>query len=322
MHDFDPHPLFFHGHLQTLGTRFFTPAGPPAKPLRVELGQGDALIAMVAYPPEWKSGDPIVVLVHGLTGSSQSAYMCRMAGLAHAKGVASVRVNLRNAGEGLGLSRRPYNSGKSDDIRCVLQTLAQLHPASRVALAGYSLGGNITLKLAGELDAFPVPNLAAAAAVNAPIDLSRCADALVEPQNKMYDWYFVNALVADAKKAGLLGPDMPRVVFPKAMTLRIFDDVFTAPRSGYAGAEDYYTRCSSGPLLPKVTLPTLLVTSQDDPFVPFACYRDASFSSAIETDFPARGGHCAYIGRDNRWGFRFWAEERLMRFLLPKLLNN
>ncbi len=315
--DFVPHPLLRGGHVQTIATRFFRPAPPPAERLEVRLPDGDTLVAMISYPPGWKQGDPIVLLVHGLSGSSRSGYLVRMARLSLARGLAAVRINLRNAGEGAGLAQRPYHSGRSEDIRAILGEVARRHPQSSLGLIGYSLGGNITLKLAGELHEHPVPALQAVAAVAAPIDLSLAADALARRENILYETYFIRALIADARvqsrMAGLPLPD-----FGRRPTIRTFDDRYTAPRSGFAGAEDYYARASSGPLLAHVPIPTLLISAQDDPFVPFSMYRDARFSSLVETDFPRFGGHCAFIGS----GFpnvRFWAEERAVGFVAERL---
>ncbi len=310
---FRPHPLLPTGDLQTLATRFFSPVPPASERLVFAVGAGDAVVGMLSLPPAFRAGDPVVVLVHGMTGSSQSAYVVRMAHQVMASGAAALRLNLRNAGEGAGLSRLPYHSGRSDDLRKVLQSLAARFPGSPLAVIGYSLGGNITLKLAAEHTDAPVEGLRAVASVAAPIDLALCSRALEQWRNRIYQFYFVRGLMAEAHGlARALGE--PPVPFPREMTVWKFDDHFTAPRSGFTDAAAYYAASSSGPRLRAVTLPTLLVTAQDDPFVPFAAYRDAQLSPSITPRYARSGGHCGFIAADSTR--RFWAEAECVAFVM------
>jgi uncharacterized protein len=283
-----------------------------------------------------------------MTGSSQSSYLVRMARMALTRGAAAVRVNLRNSGEGAGLSRLPYHSGRSDDIRAVLAHFSRAHANSPLGLIGYSLGGNISLKLTAELAEHPIPALGATASVAAPIDLSLCADALCYPSNRIYEVYFVRRLMADARLLAAAhpdaGPPLPPLGFARRMTIRTFDDRFTAPRSGFSGAAEYYAKSSSAPMLSRITIPTLLVTAQDDPFVPFRMYAEATLSKHIHSLYPRHGGHCAFIGGGLEDGYRFaagvlrpnvrsendfanpaknvfWAEQRAMDFVWGHIAN-
>lgn len=318
MHDFVPHPWLVTGHLQTLGTRLFQPAALAGERLRVDLGNGDALVALVNEPPSATPGGPVLVLVHGMTGSSSSGYMIRIARAALGRGAVVVRMNMRNCGEGEGCSRLPYHSGRSDDLRALLGAVAMRYPGRPIGVIGYSLGGNVTLKMAGELPEHPVAGLQVVATVAAPIDLAAAADALTEPRNWLYDQYFVRGLVAGAELISRAHADVPAPAFPRRMTVRRFDDMYTAPRSGFRGAADYYARCSSGPLLARIPVPTLLMTAADDPFVPMGSYENATLSPHVVPLYTRRGGHCAYIGRRDGKTV-FWAEERALDFVLARL---
>lgn len=317
MNDFVPHPWFVTGHLQTLGTRLFQPRAFPGRRMRVALAGGDALAVIVNEPPAAAPGAPVIVLVHGMTGSSSSAYMIRIARAALARGAVTVRMNMRNCGEGAGLSRLPYHSGRSDDLRAVLAAVAARFPERPIGVIGYSLGGNVTLKMAGELREHPVPALRAVASVAAPVDLAAAADALAEPRNWLYDQYFVRSLVAEARLISQAFPDVPEPAFPRRMTVRRFDDLYTAPRSGFLDAADYYAKSSSGPLLARVPVPTLLITAGDDPFVPIRSYEQAVLSPQVQPILTRHGGHCAYISRRNGRTV-FWAEERALHFILER----
>src|SRR5262249_35064204 len=148
-----------------------------------------------------------------------------------------------------------------------LARLGELCPGSPLLLIGVSLGGNLALKLAGESADRPVPGLAGVGVLAPPIDLERCSDLLALPRNRVYEQRFARDLVRSARRRQYSFPDLPPVRFPDLLTVRGFDDLYTAPRSGFADAVDYYRRASSLPLIPHIPVPTLILTARDDPFI-------------------------------------------------------
>lgn len=186
--------------------------------------------------------------------------MERIASRLLAQGLRTVRLDQRGAGKGLPLARRCYHAGRSEDVRAALEEMHRWSPASPIALVGVSLGGNLALKAAGEMGEHPIPYLERVAAMNPPIDVHRCAVLMAQPRNRVYDQYFVNLLVKDAWQRQRYFPDLPPLAFPRRMTTRLFDDLYTAPRNGFADALDYYRRSSSLPLIGRITVPTLILT--------------------------------------------------------------
>src|SRR5262249_52611177 len=154
----------------------------------------------------------------------------------------------------------------SGDVRTVLKELAQACPTSPVALIGFSLGGNIALKLAGEARTHPVPNLGCVAAVSPPIDMVQCAALLAAPRNRLYELHFLRCLLRQVRQRRRYFPDLPALRFPRRMTIGLFDELYTAPLGGFQNALDYSRRASSLPLLRSIHVPTLILTARDDPF--------------------------------------------------------
>lgn len=296
-------------HVQTvLGALW---KGPPwTAPVRehhVRLEDGDRLVIHVSRTDEWRPGDPIAVLVHGMGGTHQSGYVRRTARRLLARGVCVARADLRGCGRGLPLARRSYNGGCSADVRAVAAELHRESPASSLYLIGFSLGGNIVLKLAGEAAAAPVPGLARVAAVAPPIDLVRSSELISRPRNRGYELYFLRDLVALINERQRCFPDAPPVRFPRRLTLRLFDDLYTAPRGGFADALDYYRRSSSFPLIPKIPVPALILTARDDPFVAVEPFEELKAPCHVEVRVVPRGGHLGFLGPDGAGGVR-WAE--------------
>ncbi len=187
-------------------------------------------------------------------------------------------------------------------------------PKSPLWLAGVSLGGNVSLKLAGELPEHPVPGLRRVAALNPPIDLERCSRLLELPRNRFYDRRFARGLVAEARQRHLHFPDLPAPSWPRRLTVRQFDEVYTAPRNGFPGALEYYRRASSFPLIARIPLPTLVLTARDDPFVAVEPFEELRVPGHVEVRIARRGGHVGYLGWQGGRVVR-WAERRLVDWL-------
>lgn len=315
--DFRPLPLLGNPHVQTVLGSLMPAEGLrlPAQVHVVPLPDGDALAAHDTTPPGWHPGRPIAVLVHGLGGCHQSRYLVRLTNLLSEQGIRVVRVDLRGAGAGLRLARRLYNAACSADVRGVADFFLRDAPGSPLLLAGFSLGGSIVVKLAGEASAEPLPGLRAVAAVNPPLDMLRCSEMLA--RLPFYDRYYARNLRAQVQRHQRVVPDAVPVRFPRDLTVRLFDEIYTAPRGGFANALDYYEKASSLPWAPRIQVPALLVTARDDPFIPVEPFEQLSPRPGLEVHIVARGGHLGYVGRDGAGGLR-WIERRVARWLVAQ----
>ena len=314
---FVPHPLVRNGHLQTIVGRFVLASRPglTSTDHLVEVSDGDRLLVHESVPPNWAAGDPVAILVHGLSGSAQSPYVIRLALRLRKKGVRVVRMNLRGAGAGFGLARGIYHAGRSDDVRRVAEWAADRTGNSRLALVGFSLGGNLVLKLAAEANQEPVAGLDCVVAANPPIDLAACCRAIQRRSNRIYDRNFVRQLRSDIERLHRRFPELGPVSFPKSMTVYGFDELYTAPRNGFAGADDYYARSSAGPLIPSIGHPGLVVHSEDDPFVPAEPFKSLRFPERLALELIPGGGHLGYVSHNRFEGDRRWLDSRLSAWL-------
>jgi predicted alpha/beta-fold hydrolase len=261
---------------------------------------------------------PTVLLVHGLEGSSHSQYMLGNSARAWAAGCNIIRMNMRNCGGTEDLSPTLYHSGLSGDVATVMQTLATEKGLKSFALVGYSMGGNLVLKLAGELGANGPDYLKAVVGISPAMDLGVSADALHSISNRVYEWKFLIGLRRRfRRKAELFPQNYSTVGLERIATLRQFDDKITARYSGFAGADDYYHRASSTRVAPQIAVPTLILHALDDPFIRMLPSTRATLLAnhrvrLVET---AHGGHCAFLapaaGYDG-----YWAEKLLLDFLL------
>jgi predicted alpha/beta-fold hydrolase len=224
-------------------------------------------------------------------------------------------MDLRGTGAGLALARGCYNAGRSEDVRAALAEVHRWSPDSPLLLLGVSLGGNISLKLAGELPVFPVPGLRRVAALGPPIDLEHCSRLLARPSNRLYEHSFLNLLVAEARQRQRLFPDLPPLRLPRRLTMRLFDDLYTAPRCGFADALDYYGRASALPLVGRIPLPTLILTARDDPFIAVEPFEGLRAPENVAVHIAPHGGHLGFVGWDGAGGIR-WGERRVLDWLL------
>ena len=266
---FYPFPFARSGYLQTIyGT--YWPILKPSRPDRfhhIQLADGDVLVAAENRPPGWRAGARVMLLVHGLTGSFESTYMQRTCRRMNRKGYLVLRLNLRHCGPGAGLARRPYHAGVSDDTRAVLEWIKLKFPGSPVTQIGFSLGGNVTLKMAGEDGAKPTGNLDSVVAISPPVDLGAAGRRMSEPANRVFERSFVRALARDVERMRLAFPDLEPLVLPPAPSLRQFEEAFATRRAGFATVADYHRECSSLRFIPAIKIPTLILCAADDPVV-------------------------------------------------------
>jgi predicted alpha/beta-fold hydrolase len=310
---FRPVPLLSSPHLQTFVGNFFSLARAPAsEPRLVALPDGDRLALQVSTPAGWREDGPTVVLVHGLCGSDSSTYMMRQATKLVRGGVRAVRLNLRGNGSGEGLARRPYHGGCSDDVRAALEDLRAAWPRSPMSLVGFSLGGNIVLKLAGELGAAGPDLLAQVVAVCPAIDLYACWRRI--RQWPLYERRFVNLLRAEMVRRHALTRE-PYPTFERPPSLFEFDDAYTAPRVGFAGARAYYDGSSAVRVIASIAVPCRVLYAEDDPIIDADVLRDAPFPPGSQLVRSARGGHLGFVGLSRR-GVR-WMDEVVLGWVGP-----
>lgn len=305
---FRPFPGVGGPHLQTiLAARLVLPLEPRSERRLVELPDGDRLSLHVSRPEPHRPGAPVAILAHGLCGSHRSPYLQRISRSLAARGVVAVRVNLRGCGSGRGLAQRPYHSGRSEDLLAVARWARAEFADSPLTLAGFSLSGNIALKLAAELGERAGEIFSRVIAVCPPIDLAACAERLARRENRLYHSYFVRALVHDIRDRERLFPDIGFTELPRPVTLVGIDDLYTAPRSGFRDAADYYARCSAGPLLSRISVPTRVLYAADDPLVDAAALDAIPRRAPFDITRTDHGGHMGYLGRFGslRWMDRF-----------------
>lgn len=314
---FEPHPWLRNGHAQTIAGRYL-PSGSldlPSTGHEVPLADGDRLSVLESIPENWRPGDPVAVLVHGLAGCARSPYVVRLARMLMGMGVWVARMNLRGAGSGFGLARGIYHAGRTEDLRAVVAWLAGRAPRSSIALVGFSLGAGLTLKLAAEVAERELDGLDCVIAANPPIDLAACAQAMQRPENRIYDWNFVRWLLAQVDRLHRRFPELGEPALGRVHSVYDFDDRYTAPRNGFASADDYYARSSTLRLLPRIELPGLVVHSADDPFIPSEPFRRAGFPPSLTFELTPRGGHLGYLSRSRWQGGRRWLDARLATWL-------
>jgi predicted alpha/beta-fold hydrolase len=315
---FRPHPLLFGGHLQTLAGVYLPGPATAYRAVRhqVAVSDDDAVVLHDDCPAGWRPGDRTALLLHGLSGCHTSQYMQRIAAKLNDAGIRTFRKDLRGCGAGANLARLPYHSGRSDDAVAALRFIAELCPASPATIIGFSLGANIVLKLLGELGASQCSGLDSAVAISPPVDLKACSKNLSRWSNKIYDDHFVRSLWRTARSRANGNGAMDRsskhrtggFQFPQRRPRRLydFDDVYTAPISGFRDAEHYYRMCSSGQFVPAIRLPTLVIAAADDPMIPVRLYDRVAWPADVQLHITTGGGHLGFIGRrgddlDCRW---------------------
>ncbi len=256
-----------------------------------------------------------VVLVHGLEGSSASQYILGVSARAWAAGFNVIRMNMRNCGGTDALTPTLYHSGLSGDVGAVISHFTAKFGLERVALVGYSMGGNLVMKLAGEWGS-RAP-LVAVAAVCPAVDLAPGSDALHEPANRLYEVRFLRGLMRRFRLKAALFPDRYEGgdVGP-VRSLREFDDKIVARYCNFRDADDYYYRAAAARVVDRVAVPTLVLYSADDPFVRILPETRARLHENPHVDFveTAHGGHCAFLSRDPGDDIH-WAEATVIRYL-------
>lgn len=313
---FNPVPFFRDNFSQTiLGTLFNVNLFTHSETQYVKLSDGDQLAMEVTTPTGWKETDPTVMLVHGLCGSHRSPYLIRLTRRLLKKGIRAVRFNLRGCGSGRGLAKRFYHCGLSGDIQAGLAHLKKAIPNSPTILIGFSLGGNLVLKLAGELREGAKDYMDEVYAVSPPIELVSSMRLLSHPDNKLFERYFLKHLLSDVEYLETRFPDVEKMEFPEDLTILDFDELYIAPRIGYSSAFDYYKASSAINVVPNIKIPCKILFAEDDPIINPDDIDKIPLPEQVEVFKTDRGGHLGFLGMPNQgYGFR-WMDGLLMSWV-------
>jgi predicted alpha/beta-fold hydrolase len=308
------------GHVQTIAS-FLMPRRihlPAAEERLVEVAPGIKVRCWCHWQPNRAEAMTLIV-VHGLEGSSESQYMTGVARNGLAAGMNVVLMNQRNCGGMDHFAPTLYNSSLSADVAAVAKSVIENDSVSRFALVGFSMGGNLVLKLAGEWGKDHPAQFRAVAAVCPAMDLAASADALHEPANRIYEWYFLMQLFRRLRGKAKVFPDHFDLQRLRGVTsLRLFDDQVTAHYCGFTGADDYYQRAAAANVVDQIAVPALIIHATNDPFIrvqPETMERIASNPNItyIET---GDGGHCAFLGEPDGNGYDGrWAEREVVDFV-------
>ena len=319
MNEFIPRPGLSNGHLMTIYAwakrrRFDTL--PPPEDRHFDTEAETRVLAHCHWQRE-RASHPLLLALHGLEGSSSAHYMRGIASKAFARGFNVILLNQRNCGGTEALCSGLYHSGLTADARHVIDEVTRLDRIARIFVAGYSLGGNLALKLAGDYGEAKPPELLGVAAVSPIIEIAPCVDALERRSNIVYQLNFVHGLRARMKRKNLVHPgrfDVARL--REVWSVRKFDDLYTAPSFGFKNAADYYHRASAMRVIDRISVPALIITAQDDPFVPVAPFHDPKLTSNpnITLKITSHGGHCGYVTQPSGDSDGYWAEDQIVQF--------
>ena len=315
---FRPRRPFTGGHAQTIAGNYLSRRNllPPAEE-RLFRVEPEVQVLCHCHWQRERANAMTVIIVHGLEGSSNSQYVIGTGSKAWTAGMNVVRMNMRNCGNTETLGPTLYNSSMSHDVGAIAETLITGDGLQKLAFVGYSMGGNLVLKLLGEWGQDAPPQVKAGVGVSPAMDLAPSADALHDPANRIYEWKFLYGLRKRMQRKAELYPGHYDVRYLRGLrSLRQFDDQITARYCGFRDADDYYARAASSRVLERIAVPTLVLHAQDDPFIRVLpetaekLLRNPHITY-IET---AHGGHCAFLAAANGYDGR-WAERQSIAFL-------
>ena len=321
--DFIPYKGLDGGHRMTLYTwakpRYFPNLPLPTKRY-FDVSSDARVLAHCHWQPDPRL-HPTLIALHGLEGSSKAHYMRGLADKAYRLGLNVVLLNQRNCGDTEHLSQGLYHSGLSADPAAVIQELIEVDGLNSIGIVGYSLGGNIGIKLAGDYGSHPPLPVRAICAVSPTMNLGQCVDALERRENAVYEWNFVRNLKKRMRRKGRALPGLFDLrQLDSVKTVRQFDEMYTAPHHGFNDASDYYHRASSLRVVDKITIPTLILSAKDDPFVPHEQFSENAISnnSNVTTLITDYGGHCGFYTSPEAGFDGYWAEQTVLNFIMER----
>lgn len=311
---FSPSPLFKNGHFNTVYRSLFMKESHNYNRRRITTWDND----FIDLDFSKVNSSKLVVLIHGLEGSSESKYILAAASELNNADYDTVSFNLRGCSGEDNLLLSTYHSGKTEDLEFVIAHLIENYSYTKIMIVGYSLGGNITLKYFGEHVKTIPNNVSCGVAISVPVDLASSSKTMGTSKNKLYMYKFLRSLrkkiLIKKQKYPEYRLDIKRLL--KSKTFKEFDGLYTAPVSGFSGPEDYWEKASSKPYLSSIKKPVLLITSSDDPFLAEECYpfKEAKESNHFHLEVTKYGGHVGFISsffsKNNRW-----LENRILQFI-------
>ncbi len=309
----DFQPIFRNPHLLTIAGNFWRREIDSKRfPAVRKLYRIDARTTIVAFEHQPENPRGQIVVVHGLEGSADAGYIASFSQQALTRGFGVHRVNLRTCGGTEELCETMYHSGLTSDTRQIIQQIRE-RTGQPAFLLGFSLGGNMALKLAGELGETTV--LSGVCAVSAPIDLAACVRTLDKPSNFLYARRFLDRLRSRVRRKSRLTPHLyDGKGLDEVKTIWEFDDRFTAPLFGFGTAANYYATQSAVHFLDAIRIPALAIHSQDDPLVPFEVYHHRAFQTnpALTLIAPKYGGHLGFLSSRRP---RFWLDSTALGWM-------
>lgn len=289
---------------------------PDAQPLLIDLPDGDQLFCYESTPKGWTIQDSAVVLAHGMAGSSDSNYILRFARALYLLGYKVVCLNFRSCGPGMGRARKPSHGGRSDDLLAVCNRLRERFPSLKLTIVGFSLSGNILLKMLGELGSEAIPWVDSAYAICPPVDLKASSLYIHRHHGRGFEKLFIGWLREKVEEKERIYQDYPKIAFPKEMTMYDFDDFYTAPLSGFKNAEDYYTQSSSNRVISQIAVPTKILYALDDPIVPASTLNQLDLPPEVSAYAAPHGGHLGFLSwTGKKFGVR-WMDKIVMDWLM------
>lgn len=315
---FSPLPLLSNNRIQTVAARYlpaFSLANDDVEHI-ITLSSGDKIIVVENRPRYIRPSSRVVLLVHGLAGSHESPYMKRIATQLIKKGYVVLRMNLRGCGPGKGKALGFSHAGRSDDTRAVLEWALARFPSSPLTQVGFSLGANITLKMAGEDGGSPTGNLDSIIAVSPPLDLHACVKLLIARENWIFNYYFMRGLLKAAANRHEAFPDLVRPLSKKNIKdVLQFDEHYTAPLSGFKNAIDYYERCSSKQFLKHISLPSFILHALDDPFISQHDFLSLPPKANFDVVLTKQGGHVGWLGSTKERYSYSWMDTAIVAWI-------
>ncbi len=327
-----PHPLLRSGHLQTLMLGVSYGDRPPhqATEIRIPLADSEMLAVHEECGEPLSEDTPTAILIHGLGGNHRSPYLQRIARQLRASGVRVWRVDLRGSGTGLSLAWRPAHAGCSADLAAIVRAAHEHYPHSPLRIAGFSLGGNVLLKMLGETasgeplaELIDLSWIEHAVAIAPPINLHDCANNMDRVSRRVYTRYYLKVLDKQVEQRRAQWPAWQAIARePKVRSIRQFDARYTAPLSGFRDTNHYYDVASSDQWLPHIKTATTILVDQHDPIVTAASFQRTSFDPHfVNMEHTKHGGHLGYLGLDDRGRTMRWMDHYVVNMMQYAVLK-
>ncbi|MCH9632262.1 MAG: hypothetical protein S4CHLAM6_05930 [Chlamydiae bacterium] len=309
---FKPSIALRNPHLQTLLSYVLKREAEPQSNTRlIELPDQDLLALEMSTPKGWKPTDPTVLMLPGTAGSHQSPYLVRMANRLLENNIQAIRLNFRGIGSGMGHAKKISHGGASDELLHVIKALHKDFPSSPLSVIGFSLGGNILLKLAGENELSKY--LKKIIAVCPPLSLLDSSQRLTRLQNRIYQQSIVKTIIRIVESPQSKFSYKPTKPLSKCRTLQEIDNLFTAPASGFDNAEHYYQECSCLQFIENITSPCNILFAQDDPLIDCSKINEIKLPQRVNLMKTRYGGHMGFL--KSSYKNPFWMDEQLLSWL-------